>query len=143
MRDLAAYDNIILVWLISALVAEAVYYFTSKRSGLDRRLGKFRIWTVFYIILVFLSYSYISTSHWDSIHLAGDKPVEVVLQELVDNQQKLRVELHRFKEVLSFLLLMTVFYLMFAAGVPQQWRTEHISPSAPPADPRPLGLDLE
>ena len=143
MGDLAGFHKIVLAWVISALVVEAIYYFTSKRSGFDRSLGKFRIWTVFYIILIFLSQSYISTSGWSPIDPPLEKPIDVVVQELVKNQQQMKAQLQTFKEVLSFMLMITALYLMFAAGVLQQWRNERSKPSAPPVNPRPLGLDLE
>jgi len=122
---------------------EAVYYFTSKRSGFDRSLGKFRIWTVFYIILIFITHFYISTSTLGSMGPSSDEPIEVTVQKLVKDQYELRVQLRTVKEVLSFLLMVTGFYAIFGVGVLQQWRNERSKQSPPPLNPRPLGLDLE
>lgn len=141
MEELANFDKIVLAWVISLLAVEIIYYFMSKGSEFDRLFGKFRIWTAFYVILIFLSYFYISTSTRSSIVPSLERPMEVVMQQLAKSQQEMKIELRTFREVLSFLLFVSGFYMAATGHVLQTWRNEHRKLLPPPVKPRPLGLD--
>jgi CHASE3 domain sensor protein len=139
---------IVFAWLACFVAVRIGYYFISKRkpslSEYDKSLGHFAIATVFYIILVFISYIYIgSIVPSFSITPRADQPIEAVVQELVKNQQEMSQQLRAFKDILSFLLLMTGLHLMSAFSFFQEWRNERKKLSAPPAKTRPLGLDLD
>ena len=137
------YFYIVFVVAAICVAAQIVYHFTSKRdpsiSVFEKSLWQFGLATVFFAVLMLVSYVYLPYFFTRTIPVAGQS-TEVVLQRLVDNQQRLNQELEDFREVISVVFLLTGLYALSAIKFLTQWRSEEKKSRV---SPRPLGLELD
>ena len=137
-----------MVLAIAAAIVQIVYHFASKRNPLiskfDKSLWHFVCGTLFYALVVLISFLHVPRVGSGAVITARDELTEVVVQNLVKNQQRLNRELEEFRDLVSVVLLMTGLYAFSVVGILQKWRNERkklLSQSK--AQTRPLGLQMD
>ena len=139
---------VVLALAVCTTIVQIVYHFIAKRNPLiskfDKSFWHFVFGTVFYALLVLIALLHLPPVGSNTVTSIEDDPTEVVVQHLVENQQRLNRELEEFRDVISLVLLTTGLYVFAVVGILQRWRNERkklLSQGA--AQTRPLGLEME
>ena len=137
---------IVVTLAIGLVVARFVYYRKTNDdpgvSEFEKAVWNFIFVTIFYAAAIFFALFFLPTVSSFATPTANQS-TEVVLQAVSRNQARMAEELQQFRDVMSFILLMTASYFAGVAGVLWQFQKEKRKSRLGNVVVRPLGLDVD